>query len=43
MSWWRSLVAKLIEVVAGSVQEKIVEPPTPDPRRPVSKYGKRDR
>jgi hypothetical protein len=46
VSWWKGLVAKIIEAVAGWGQQELTRPsdPTPKPSEPprkVIKYGKR--
>jgi hypothetical protein len=45
MSWWKSLIAVIIQAVAGQVQDELTKPkPVPGPdRRPVEKVGKKDR
>jgi hypothetical protein len=45
VSWWKSLLSKVLEAVAGWGQEEITkERPQAEPkaiRRPASKYGKK--
>jgi hypothetical protein len=43
MSWWKGLVASIIQAVAGWGQQEITKPSKPpvEFKRPVTKYGKK--
>lgn len=44
MSWWKGLIAVIVEAVAGWGQSELTKPKIqPEPPKNVIKYGKRDR